>query len=316
MNRILLRPLLLLATLMALVVPASAADLVFPPGSHIGLAPPPGMNVSRGFFGFEDAPNNVAIVLLALPPEAFGDIEKTMTNEALTRQSLVVDGREALTLATGKALLVIVRQEVQGTKLRKWIMAASTPALTALVTVQLPDDTSAVLSEAAIRAALASLAVRQTVPVEEQLGLLPFRVGELAGFRVGGVYAGRAVVLTDAAINQPAANAEPQMVIAVANGGPSQAGERGDFARDVFGTIPNLKDVRFSSSEPLRVGGQQGHQIMAQGKDTITGADVTIVQWLRFGAGAYVHMVGIAQTKAWTPAYARFRQVRDGIETR
>ena len=32
--------------------------------------------------------------------------------------------------------------------------------------------------------------MRQTVPVEEQLGLLPFRIGELAGFHIGGVMAG------------------------------------------------------------------------------------------------------------------------------
>src|SRR5438067_10735182 len=126
----------------ALFARAHAGDVEFPPGSQIGLAPPPGMTVSRNFFGFEDAPNNVAIVIVALPRDAFADIEKTMTAEALQRQGLAVDGRESFSLAIGKALLLNTRQEVNGIKLRKWILAVSTADLTALVSVQIPDAIS------------------------------------------------------------------------------------------------------------------------------------------------------------------------------
>ena len=59
---------------------------------------------------------------------------------------------------------------------------------------------------------------------------------------------------------------------------------------------------------------QQGHEIQATAKDPSTGADLTLVQWLRFGGGAYLNLVGIARTDAWTPAYSRFRAVRDGID--
>jgi hypothetical protein len=55
---------------------------------------------------------------------------------------------------------------------------------------------------------------------------------------------------------------------------------------------------------------------VATAKDARTGADVTVVQWLRFGGGAYLHMIGVAPTDAWVASYARFRQVRDGIEAR
>ena len=43
---------------------------------------------------------------------------------------------------------------------------------------------------------------------------------------------------------------------------------------------------------------------------------LTVVQWLRFGGGAYLQMVGIARAEAWKDAYPRFRSVRDGIDTR
>jgi len=41
--------------------------------------------------------------------------------------------------------------------------------------------------------------------------------------------------------------------VAVAPGGPGQTANRDAFARDLFGTIPNLKDVHVNSAEPLRL---------------------------------------------------------------
>jgi hypothetical protein len=92
-----------------------------------------------------------------------------------------------------------------------------------------------------------------------------------------------------------------------------ETGNREDIARQVFRTIPGLAEVRITGSEPIRIAGQQGHEIMASAKDPATGADLLLVQWLRFGGGAYLHIVGIAPTPAWPQAYGRFRAVRDGI---
>ena len=310
--------LLLIAFVLA-TSPARAADVAYPPGSRIGLAPPSGMVASKSFFGFEDASNSVAIIMVSLPGEAYADLDKTVTADALKRQGVALETREAMSLSTGKAFLVVGRQEVEKTKIRKWILVASFPALTALVTVQIPDAAKAHYPDAAVRAMLATLAVRTVVPVEEQLGLLPFKVAELAGFRVGGVVPGRAVMLSDAAAEapaKPAASMDPHIFVAVAPGGPAQNTERDAFARDVFATIPNLKDIRIASSEPLRMSGQQGHQLLATARDAAGANALTVVQWLRFGGGGYLQMVGIAREDAWKVAYPRFRSVRDGIEPR
>ena len=305
-----------LLSLLVFVPAAWAADVVFPPGSRLGIAPPAGMTPSHSFFGFEDRTHNVAIVIVTLPPEAYAELDKNTDAETLKKQGVTFDKREEFSVPAGKAFLVIGRQEVDQIKLHKWIVVASLPDLTAIVTAQIPDDANAAYPEDVIRAALSSLTVRASVPVEEQLSLLPFKVGDLAGFRVGGVLAGRAVMLTDAAPEASSSTTSAQMVVAIAPRAPAQSADRDAFARDVFSTVPNLRDVRITSAEPLRIGGQQGHQIMAQGKDNTSGADVTIVQWLRFGGNVYMHLIGVAPRDAWTPAYARFRQVRDGIEPR
>ena len=64
----------------------------FPIGSQIGMVPPPGLAASTSFPGFEDPDNSVFIRLIALPGNAYGEIEKTMTNDALRKQG---DSRQA-----------------------------------------------------------------------------------------------------------------------------------------------------------------------------------------------------------------------------
>src|SRR5262245_1303453 len=185
--------------LLALLSPAQAADVVFPAGSRVGLAPPPGVSPSHNFQGFEDAANSVALVIAALPREAHWDLRRSTSAEELKKRGITFEKREEQKLDAGDASLVIARQEVDKLKLRKWIFSVLAPDLIALVTVQVPDEAAKLYPENAIRTALSSVTIRATVPVEEQLGMLPFRVSELAQFRVGGVIPGRAVMLTDTA---------------------------------------------------------------------------------------------------------------------
>ena len=78
-----------------LLLPAAAADAVFPVGSRLGLVPPAGLKAATSFPGFEDQENGVFIRLVALPAEAFAEIEKTMTNDALKKQGMTVEKRES-----------------------------------------------------------------------------------------------------------------------------------------------------------------------------------------------------------------------------
>lgn len=298
-----------------LATPAPAADVVYPPGSRVGLVPAAGLIPSKSFFGFEDPDNKVGVILAALPSEAFAEIEKTADAATMEKQGLILEKREELPLALGKAFLISGR-EAAGAGNRRWLLVAAAPELTVLATVQVPEAARGTYTDEVIRTLLSSLAVRATVPPDEQLSLLPFKVGELASFQIGAVLPGRAVILSDAPKGTPISAIEPHLVITVAPGAPAQTSDRDTFARNLFGTIANLKEIRINASEPLRIGGQIGHQILATAKDAATGADVTVVQWLRFGGSGYLQIIGVATTERWTPAYTRFREVRDSIEPR
>ncbi len=39
-----------------------------------------------------------------------------------------------------------------------------------------------------------------------------------------------------------------------------------------------------------------------------------MVQWLRFGGGGFIRMLGSAPKDEWEKAFPRLRAVRDGIE--
>jgi hypothetical protein len=39
-----------------------------------------------------------------------------------------------------------------------------------------------------------------------------------------------------------------------------------------------------------------------------------VVQWLRFGGGGYLQMIGVARADTWTATLARLRTVRDSVE--
>jgi hypothetical protein len=105
-------------------------------------------------------------------------------------------------------------------------------------------------------------------------------------------------------------------VVSIARGGPEQPSERNEFARNLLTSVAGLRDMRFVGADLLRLGTQQVHEIMAEAKDVKTGSDLKLVQWLRFGSGGFVRLIGASRSDAWRDAFPRFRAVRDGIAPR
>jgi len=301
-------------------VPASAADPVFPLGSRIGFVPPVGFVASKRFPGFENPDTRASIVIATLPPQAYTDLEASIATEALKKQGITEDKRETLTLANGKAVLVIGNEQENGQKFRKWMLLGQFPEGVALVAVLVPEPALKTYSDDVIRASLSTLAVRAAVPVDEQIALMPFKLTDLSGLRPVRVLGSTGVVLTDGAKDTPTLGDQPVFAVMVGQGGPEQASDRANFARNLFTRPSDLKDVHIinGNGEMLRLGGGSliTHELQAEAKEAFTDTPMKVVQWVRFGSGTFIRMIGISRADKWPAAFSQFRAVRDGVAPR
>jgi hypothetical protein len=288
----------------------AAAQPVFPTGLRIGLEPPPGMVVSKRFTGFEDPQRKAAILVLDLPAPAYNDVESSLFTKQAGLENIT---RRAFPFADGIALLATADVKENGAPVHKWFFLATAiagpvPNLTAFVTVEVPDSARSVYTDAVVEKALKSITFRQP-PVEEQLSLLPYKVGDRGGFHVRQVLPNGVLILSDKPSGNPFGQA--YVVVSVSSGGPTQPGDRALFAQDLLHSAP-VRDLAITSGESMRITGAPGNELRATGKDA-SNASITLVQWLRFGTGGFMRIIGVSPTAEWDAMFPRFRAVRDGI---
>jgi hypothetical protein len=315
--------------LIALVVagPVRAAEPVFPSGSHIGLVPPPGMTQSTAFPGFEDRDRKAAILMSQVPGQAYDEFLKAMNSGAINLPGVSNAKREVLLTESGAAHLVSGDQEAQGIKFRKWLMITrrsitgqgngNDVPFSFIVTAQVPAEASDVYTEEVIRKALATVAVRGEIPPQEILDQMPFRVTERANFEgVRLLVPRQAVMLTERNGPGELRNTEAMLMISIGTGAPTAANERASYAQNVLRNIQGFQNLKITSQDQIRVGGQPTDEIRLEGQSAADNADVVIVQWIRFGVGGFIRIVGVSPKAQWSDNFPRFRQVRDGINAR
>jgi hypothetical protein len=149
------------------------------------------------------------------------------------------------------------------------------------------------------------------------ISVLPFSMRELAGFRILRANPGTAALLTDG----PSDNADPVeqpillITIAPMNNRP-QPEERDRIARQLMAETPGLKEIRIVNSESLRIANQPGHEVVVEAKSVRGDVDLKAVQWLRFGSGTLLRMVGVVRKDQWSAVYRRMGDIREGIGPR
>ena len=299
--------------LIALAVIPARADAVYPSGLRVGLEPPPGMSPSNNFPGFEDKERKAIITITDMPGQVFSEIEKTVFSQEINKPGVTVDKREAFPFNTGIGYLLSFRANVEGKMHHRWILLATSTIdnLATLITVEIPPDQTGTYSNEVIRKALSSVTFR-AAPVEEQLAQLPFKIGDLAGFRTVRVFQRAGLLLTSGPKDDD--DMQPQIFISIAPGGPQQTSDRGSFAQQLLAGTP-LREMNIVASEAMRISGQPGYEIRAEGKAR-SGEALSIVQWLRFGGSGYMRIVGITRKQEWNDMFPRFRAVRDSVEAR
>jgi hypothetical protein len=201
-----------------------------------------------------------------------------------------------------------------GVALKRWLLLVMPAGLkhgfVGVVNVNVPDTADEIYSEPVVRKMLASIVVREP-PVDEQLGLIPFKLKELAGFRVMSVTPDSVIVI-DGQEDDPLRH--PYMVVSIGKAAAAQLDDRARFSRDLLSNMP-VRDLTLQSAEEMRIGGTPGFEIRGRAQNSRS-TKVAVVQWVRFFGGGFVRMFAVAPDEKWDETFNRFRAVRDGVEMR
>ena len=308
---------ILAVALLILPGAALAADLVYPPGSRIGLVPLDGIVPVKRGAGFENPDTKLTVSMQELSAAAYQNVEAALRDRRPAPAGM--DNPEVLETASGKAFLSRAGGPNSGPKNNRVAIMVTDGKFTAYVAVDVPEAATKTYSDEAIRTMLASTTLRTEVPSKEQLALMPFKVEELSGFsKVRTLVPGLAVMLLDGEIEGTLSGA-PYILIQVAPVSAERPEDRDNLARQLARqlttTIP-IKDAQPTMAEPMRIGGTAGHEMRIEATSIKDDKPVNIVQWLRFGSGATLRIVAAAPRADWPEMFTRFRAVRDGIDRR
>jgi len=303
-----------LAALMVLlsIDAGQAADAVFPPGSAVGLSPPPGMSPAKSFAGFQDEARGASILMFTFPPVAYPDMASGFSDDGkLAQQGVTAGRRETLTLAGNPALLVSGRQQTAAGSFHKWIILVGSPKTVALVTAQYPDAAAAAYSDAAIRAALTSIVFREPPSQAEQTAALPFTTPPLGRFRIVSVLSGNSLLLTDGPADTDPDHRQASFIAVSVTAKPAPE-ERDAFARREFLAMRALQAGGIESAKAVTVEGLPAHEIVGSAQ-TRSGIALKIVQWILFGPTSTVMVAANARAPQFDQLYPEFVALRDGI---
>ena len=310
-----LKPLRLLtvaAFLVAALKPALAADAAFPMGVRVGLTPLVGLSLSKTFPGFESEDHNVKVLVTELPADAYNEVKNAFTASPAGAGGVKP---ESIETPAGLAYYTIENAKEGAASVRRYSMIVSGGTFSGYVAVQIPENATKIYTDDAVRQMFASATLRKEVPVDEQLGMLPFKLNDLANFKnVRTLAPGAAVILADGD-EKAGFEPEPFMIIGIIGATPPEPDDRARFARQAATNIPGVRDAHITMAEPIRIGGMPGYETRIDATSGKDNTAVTVVQWIRFGSGATsMRIVGSAPRDQWSAAFPRFRAVRDGIE--
>jgi hypothetical protein len=306
----------LLSALVWLVVTmggAPAADQVFPAGARIGMTPLVGLNPAKAFTGFETEDKTVKVLIAELPQAAYGEVMNAFKTNPATANG---PKPESLETGAGTAYYTVENAKNPAGTVRHYAMILSGGTFSGYVDVQVPENATKIYSDDAVRQMFASAVLRKEVPIAEQLSLMPFKVSELGDFKnVRALGATGALLLADGE-ETTGFEVAPFMVIGLMAAAPTQADDRARFAEQAARAIPGMHSGRITMSEPVRIEGMAGYETRIDATSGRDDTPVTLVQWLRFGNGGALRVIGSAPRDQWEKAFPRFRAVRDGIEPR
>lgn len=260
------------------------------PGTQVSLVWPDGFTRAESFTGLmlERAGASIMINEIAGPSR---ETMAGMTDEAMAvRAGVTVLGRSDLTVGGRDALLLDAEQSVAGTAFRKWLLMFGDDRTTIQVVATYPERLARSLSQP-LKQALLSVTWDPSVAVPRYENV-PYRIQPRAPLRFADRM-GTTFVFNTSGEMPSADPAEPVLVVtpSLVEGTTSDAAA---LSRRLLRTTALVTDIRVAAGRRASVGGLDGYELNAVGRDEETGDPVVLYQLLLLHEQGYYRVVGQA----------------------
>ncbi len=189
------RPLAALALLVATALPAVAADAIYPPGLRLGMVPLVGLSTAKTFPGFESEDGSVKVLITELPPAAYGEVVSAFNANPAGGNGVKPDKIET---PAGLAYFTTESGKAGDTPVKRYSMIVPGAGFSGYVAVQVPEKATKIYTDEAVRQMFATAVTRREVSADEQIGLMPFKITDLASFKdVRTLVPGSSIILAD-----------------------------------------------------------------------------------------------------------------------
>lgn len=292
------------------------ADAIFPPGSALGLEPPPGFVPAIGFTGFERPADGASLVLVEAPPEACADMRAAMAaRDRLAVQGIEFSESRPFALASGEGQLFTGVHRTANGPYAKWALVACGGTATALVTAQVFGFPPGYAVAEEIEAVLATLAFRP-LTLEDRRAALAFTFAEAEGLVLREVAGGGTAVLTPP--DAPRAPATPVVLIDAAREPAPAAADEEAVARQMArprGAYANI-EVLAEQRAPF-AGREDAIRIDLRALDRSAGRPVRVLQFVAFRAsGGYIRLLATALDSDFAGLLPAFERIAASVEVK
>ncbi len=251
------------ATILALILSATTHAAERIPGTQVTLDPPAGFELTTDFVGYQMASTGASFVVYEIPGP-FAEVSKGMTAEKMKEQGLEIISREETQIGDVNALLLNIRQEIDGVTYLKWMLVMG-------------EKTSVMIYATAEESEFGKLSdnLKKTLLAvkwdpDAEVGILeglPFTLEEAGDLKFAFKMA-QGVILSRDGVHPLPDVAKPLVIFnSVADAQFTPELDAQTYAHALLGQLQNMpEDLKITEEKAIKIGDLDGHQVTAVGR--------------------------------------------------
>jgi hypothetical protein len=292
---------------------ASAAELITPKGSRIGIEPPPGFVPSATFSGFIDPTDKASITLTELPaPGGLDELRRGLSADAVAQHGMRLLATEKLDKLPYDNLAARAEQSVGDEVYDKWLLFFDGREFVGLVTVTVAKSSR--VTDAVVRTALESIRI-SAGPSGDPVAALPFSIAPASRFKYRLPVGGRSLMLKETPPPPQGEIDDVMFVTTLAGDTPIAAADQRRFGEQQFLASRAIADKTIVSTKPVEIAGASGFEYLGQGKQA-SGRSRRYLVVVLYPAGRPVVMMGSALSERFDEVLPEFHAMVESFRSK